>query len=226
MPFVLDLQHEELNYIGRYARPTLELWGSGGVIIKGLLDALGPHGVALKQIQVSGSLTNAAETVVTAQVPSVGVVKFGFDKMEVNLANFTQSFFEALPQTMNGLVAWIVAAIPDFKFVSHSFKYFSHSFVKDATPQEALRALNVRELKSPGITLGNGAIYNYAVPGKKWETQLLIDKSQHVPGGLFVSLEIRIQKGDIDYAQTMMDGRRYLADALAELELVIPETVA
>ncbi len=226
MPFELDLQHEALNYVGRYARPTLELWGSGGVIIKGLLDALGPHGVTLKQIQVSGNLANASETVVTAQVPAVGVVKFGFDKMEVNLANFTEAFFETLPQTMNGLVAWIVTAIPDFKFASHSFSYFSHSFVKDATPQEVLKALNVRELKSPGITLGNGAIYNYAVPGKKWETQLLIDKSQHVPGGLFVSLEIRIHKGDIDYAQMMMDGRKYLADALAELELVIPETVA
>ena len=36
MPFELDLRHEALNYVGRYARPTLELWGSGGVIINGL----------------------------------------------------------------------------------------------------------------------------------------------------------------------------------------------
>ena len=78
----------------------------------------------------------------------------------------------------------------------------------------------------PESPLGNGAIYNYAVPGKKWETQLLIDKSQDVAGGLFVSLEIRIHKGEVDYGQMMRDGRKYLADALAELELVIPETVA
>jgi hypothetical protein len=226
MPFELDLRHEALNYIGRYARPTLELWGSGGLIVKGLLDALGPQGVTLNQIQLTGNVVNAADTMVTAQIPAVGVVKFGFDKMEINLANFTQAFFEALPQTMNGLVAWLVGAIPDFKFASHSFSYFSHSFVKDATPQQVLQALNVRELKTAGITLGNGAIYNYAVPAKKWETQLLIDKSQHIAGGLFVSLEIRIHEGELDFAQMMMEGRKYLADALAELELVIPETVA
>lgn len=225
MPFELDLKHEALNYIGRYARPTLELWGSGGVIIRGLLDALGPHGVTLQHIQVSGS-ANASETVVTAQVASVGIVKFGFDKLEFNFANFTQEFFEALPRTMANLVAWVPKAVPEFKFASHSFSYFSHSFVKDATPQEVLKALNVHELKSAGITLGNGAIYNYAVPGKKWQTQLLIDKSQHLTGGLFVSLEVRINEGEIDYGQVMMDGRKYLADALAELELVIPETTA
>jgi hypothetical protein len=226
MPFELDLQHEALNYTGRYAFPTLELWGSGGVIIKGLLDALGPHGVTLQQIQFSGSLPNASETVVTAYVPAVGAVKFGFDKIEFNFANFSQPFFEAIPRTMNELVEWIAKAVPDFKFASHGFSYFSHSFVKDATPQDVLKALNIRELKSAGISVGNGAIYNCTVPSKNWETQLLIDKSRHLVGGLFVSLDVRIQRGEIDYGQVLMDGRKYLADALAELDLVIPETVA
>lgn len=226
MPFTLDLQYEALNYVGRYGRPTLELWGNGGLIIKGLLDALGPHGVTLQQIQVAGNLANAAETVVTAQLPGIGTVKFGFDKMEVNLANFPQAFIEELPATMNNLVAWVAKAVLDFRFASHSFSYFSHSFVKDSTPQEVLKMLNVRELKSTGISLGNGAIYNYAVPSKKWETQLLIDKSRHLPGGLFVNLEVTINEGEIDYGRLILDGRKYLADALAELELVMPETMA
>src|SRR5271157_1237202 len=148
MPFELDLQHEALNYTGHYARPTLELWGNGGVIIRGLLDALGPHGVTLQQIQVSGSLANASETVVTAHVPAVGAVKFGFDKMEFNFAKFSHAFFEAIPDTMDRLVAWIADAVPDFQFASHRFLYFSHSFVKGGTPQEVLKTLNVRELGS------------------------------------------------------------------------------
>lgn len=226
MPFELDLQHESLNYTGHYARPTLELWGSGGIIIKGLLGALGSHGVTLQQIQVSGALPNASETVVTAHVPGVGAVKFGFDKIEFNFARFSPAFFEAIPNTANALVAWIVKAVPDFEFASHRFLYFSHSFVKSTTPQEVLKALNVRELKSAGISVGNGAIFNHTLPAKNWETQLLIDKSQHLPGGLFVSLDLTIHTGEIDYGQVMMEGRRYLADALAELNLVIPETVA
>ena len=42
MLFPLDLGHEVLNYTGNNARPALELWGSGGVIIKGLLTHLVP----------------------------------------------------------------------------------------------------------------------------------------------------------------------------------------
>jgi hypothetical protein len=226
MPFQLELRHEVLGYTGHYARPALELWGSGGVIIQGMLDALGPHGVRLQHIQVTGSGANASETLVTAQVPSVGTVKFAFDKLEFNFANFTQAFFEAIPKTMDGLVAWMVKAVPDFKFASHKFSYFCHSFVKDSTPQEALRAVNARELKSAGISLGNGAIFNYTVPSKSWQTQLLIDKSHHLVGGLFISLELQIHTGKIDYAQVVLDGRKYLADALAELGLMIPEASA
>lgn len=226
MPFELDLQHETLRYTGHYASPTLGLWGSGGVIIKGLLDALGQHGVTLQQIQVSGALPNASETVVTAHVPRVGAVKFGFDKIELDFSNFSPAFLEAMPSTLNDLVVWIVKAVPDFKFASHRFFYFSHSLVKNATPQEVLKALNVREVKSAGISVGNGAIYNHTVPSRNWETQLLIDKSQQLAGGLFVSLDLVIRTGEIDYGQVMIEGRRYLAEALAELDLVIPEAVA
>ena len=223
MPFQLDLRHEVLNYTGNYARPALELWGSGGVIIKGLLDALGPHGVTLQQIQVSGTLPNASETIVTAQVPGAGLVKFGFDKIEFSFSNFSQAFFEAIPKTMGELTAWIIKVVPDFKFASHSFSYFSHSFVEDSTPQEVLKAVNARELKSAGISVGSGAIFNYTVPSRNWETQLLVDKSRHLTGGLFISLDVRIHAGEIDYAQLIMDGRKYLADALAELDIVMPE---
>lgn len=225
MPFKLDLRHETLNYVGHYARPALELWGAGGLMIKGLLDSLGQHGVTLQQIVVSGSMSNASETVVTAHVPGVGAVKFGLDKLEFNFANFSAPFFEALPQTMVGLVSWIAKAVPNFKFASHRFSYFSHSFVEDSTPQEALKALNVRELKSAGISVGNGAIFNYTVPRKNWEIQLFIDKSQGLVGGLFVSLNLQINTGEIDYFATMMDARSYLADVLGELDLVMPETV-
>jgi hypothetical protein len=182
--------------------------------------------VTLQQIQISGALPNASETVVTAQVPGVGAVNFGFDKIELTFANFSPAFFEAMPSIINGLVAWIPKVVPNFNFASHRFFYFSHSFVKDATPQDVLKALNVRELRSAGISVGNGAIYNYAVPSRNWDTQLLIDKSQHLAGGLFVSLDVTIHTGEIDYGEVMMSGRKYLADALAELDLVIPEAVA
>ncbi len=128
-------------------------------------------------------------------MPAVGTVKFWFDKIEFSFSNFSQAFFETIPKTMGELTAWIIKAVPDFKFASHSFFYFSHSFVEDSTPQEVLKAVNTRELKSAGISVGSGAIFNYTVPSRNWETQLLIDKSRHLAGGLFISLDVRIHTG-------------------------------
>jgi hypothetical protein len=225
MAFKLDLRHEALNYTGNYVRPVLELWGSGGLMIKGLLDALAPHGVTLQQIVASGSMPNAADTVITAHVPNVGAVKFAFDKLEFNFSNFSSPFLEALPETMVGLVSWIARAVPDFSFASHRFSYYSHSFVEGSTPQEALKVLSVRELKNAGISVGSGAIFHYTIPTKKWETQLLIDKSLYLTGGLFISLDLHLLTGEIDYSEMLIESRKYLADILAELGLVLPELI-
>jgi hypothetical protein len=220
MPFQVEIRHEALNYTGIYVKPALELWGNGGAIIKSLLDNLGPHGTTFQSIQVSNPVPNASDTSVTAQVPQGGgTVKFGFDKLEFKFANFNSQFFEAIPTFMSNLSAWLHKA-PDFKFASHHFTYFVHGFVKDSTPQEALRGL-VKELKSAGISTGNGAIFNQTVPSKSWETQLLVDKSRHLTGGVFISLELLIKKGEIDYAQVVKEGREYLASALSELNLEI-----
>jgi len=83
-------------------------------------------------------------------------VKFGFDKIEFSFSNLSQAFFEAMPKTIGELTAWIIKVVPDFKFASHTFSYFSHSFVEDSTPQEVLKAVNARELKSAGISVGSG----------------------------------------------------------------------
>jgi hypothetical protein len=158
MPFELDLQHEVLNYTGLFATPVMELWGSGGAIIRALLDALGEHGVTLKQIQIGGGQNSASDTVVTAVVPNVGPVKFAFDKLEFSFTGFTTEFFESIPRLMESLASWLTRVSPVFKFASHSFSYYSHSFVKGSTSKAVLDTLNVRELKSVGISLGNGAI--------------------------------------------------------------------
>lgn len=224
MPFLLDLRHESLTYKGQYAKPAMELWGNGGAIVKWMLDSLGPHGVTLPQIKLGGNLPSQSEWLVLAEVPGVGPVKFSFDKLEFNFINFSQDFFASLPETMDSLVEGLRRMVPDLKFSSHSFVYFCHSFVKDGTPQDALRAVNPVGLKDAGISLGNGAIFNYTVPSRNWETQLTIDRSRHLTGGLFLSLDVRINSGDIDYEQVIQDSREYLAGILQELNLALPET--
>lgn len=223
MPFELDLKYEALNYRGTYAQPSLELWGRGGVIIKGLLDSLRPYGVTLQHVQVSTNLLSAADTIIVAQIPTVGTVKFSFDKIEFNFTNFSQEFFASIPRMLNSLAAWLSATVPEFRFSSHGFVYFCHSFIKDGTPQDALLTVNSRALDSAGISAGNGMIFNYRLPSKNWETKLLIDKSEQLTGGLFMSFDMRINCGEIDYENVMLEGRRYLAGILNQLNLTLPE---
>jgi hypothetical protein len=223
MPFELDIRHENLSYVGRFAYPLFELWGSGGVILKGLYGALASYGVTLQNVQVHGNVQSASEPVVTVQVPKFGALKFSFERIEFSFEDFTVEFFESIPALLNAAVLWIVKAVPGFKFVSHQFTYFTHAFVKDSTPEQVLRGVNIRELKSAGISLGNGAIFNFSVPQKNWETQLIMDRSKHLNGALFVSLAVTVRSGEVEYAKLLEEGRAYFRGILSELELSIPE---
>ena len=223
MPFELDVRHENVSYVGKFAYPTFELWGSGGIITKGLYDALAPYGVTLQNLQVSSTIANVAESVVTVYVPSFGSLKFSFEQIEFSFANLTVEFFESIPAILNAATLWITKAVPKFKFASHQFTYFTHAFVKDSTPEQVLQTVNPQKLKSAGISLGNGAIFNSSVPSKNWETQLILDKSKYLTGGLFVSLAVIVRAGDVEYGKLMEDGRAYLRGILSDLDLNIPE---
>lgn len=220
MPFELDVRHENLSYVGKFAYPPFELWGS---VLKGVFDALSPYGVTLQNLQVTPSLPNAAEPIVTAVFQNVGALKFSLERIECNFANFTAEFFESIPALLSAAVGWMTKATPSLRFSSHRFSYFTHAFVKDSTPADVLRTLSPRELKSTGISLGNGVIFHSSVPQMGWETQLIVDKSQFLTGGLFVNLIVSIGAGEVEYAKLMGEGRTYLREALAELDLRIPE---
>jgi hypothetical protein len=224
MPFDLDLRHESLIYKGFYSRTPLELWGQGALIIRWLLESLGPYGVTLQHIKFAGQQATLTEWIVLAEVSNFGSVKFSFDKLEFSFVNFTESFFESIPRLMDALVEGLGRLVKDFGFTSHEFVYFCHSFVKEGTAQDAMKDLSVLDLKSAGISLGNGAIFNYTVPAKGWETQLMIDRSRFIKGGLFINLDVKINRGAINYGQVVMDAREYLGGILQELNLALPET--
>jgi hypothetical protein len=223
MPFQLDLRHESLTYKGQYSRPPLELWGKGASIIAWFLESLAPYGVTLQHIKFAGQQATLTDWVVLAEVSNFGSVKFSFDKLEFNFINFSQAFFESVPQMMDRLVDGLGRIVENFEFSSHGFVYFCHAFIKDGTVQDAMKALSPPELKGAGISLGNGAIFNHTLPSKSWETQLIIDRSHLVAGGLFISLDVKISSGNINYSQVVMDARQYLGELLQELNLALPE---
>lgn len=223
MPFDLDIKHETLNYVGKFARPTFELWGRGGLILENLYNALKPHGVSLSNFQVTGNGPTVADPVITVSIAGVGYLKFSFDKIEFSISNFTTDLFQALPSILQGYTVWISGSVPHFRYASHSFSYYTHAFVKDATPETVLKNMNVRSLSSAGICVGNGAIFNYSLPEKNWEIQFIADKSRQLAGGIFLNLSVTINEGEQTFGEILLEGREYLRNILSELNLRLPE---
>ncbi len=223
MPTTLDLRHETLGYTGNFARPTFELWGAGGVIVRQIYEALSPYKVSLQNFQLASALSSAADTILTVQVGST-LLKFSFEKVDVTFTAFSEEEFQAIPNFLNASTAWLGRSVPDFQFSTHQIQYFSHSFLKEASADEFLKATNPKKLKSAGFDLGTGAIFHRSVPQKKWVTQLILDRSQSIPGALFIGLSIRIEAGLVNYDSLLVEGRTYFGEFLGELGLTLPDS--
>jgi hypothetical protein len=219
----LDVRWETLNYTARYARPTFSLWGQGGKIVEGLYDALSRYGVTLENITGTPTLQNASAPLLTIAIGNSGTLKVAHDRLEFSFSNFTTDFFQSLPQLFSGCTQWLRGAVPKFQFATHQFHYFIHSYVKEATTEGVLKTINPMTLKSGGLSLGHGAIFNHLLPDRKWITQLIIDRSSFLPDALFVALNLTVSYDDIKYETLILEGREYLDSLLEGFDLSLPQ---
>ncbi len=219
MSSILDIRYESLAYTARFARPPFELWGAGGKVVREIYEALAPYKVTLRHFQLSSSISSAADTIVTVQMGTT-VLKFSFEKIEVSFSGFSDEEFRGIPKFLQLSTGWLGK---EFQFASHEVAYFMHSVLKEKDVDEFLGTINPNPIKSAGINLGDGAIFNRAVPDKSWITQLTIDRSQHVPGALFIGLNITIVTGLIRYESLLVEAREYFANAIGELGLAVPD---
>lgn len=222
MPYVMDLKQELLNYTARFQRPALNLFGAGERIVRGLYDAFAPFSVPLTSFQLP-ALGNAGETVVTVRLGDVGTSKFSYEKTELIFSNFSEDFFQSIPKILAASTDWLRAADSAFKIASHSFTYFSHSLLKGSNVAEYLTKVHPFNLKSGGVSLGTGAIFNMVDSERNWQTQLMVDRSVSLDGGLFVSLSIITKADKIDYDKMMVEAREYFGALIKEIDLELPE---
>ena len=219
----LDVRWETLNYTARYARPAFSLWGQGGKIVEALYDALSRYGVTLENITGTATLANASAHLLTITIGNSGNLKIAHDRLEFSFSNFTTDFFQSLPQLFSACTEWLRVAVPKFQFATHQFQYFTHSYIKESTTEEVLKTVNPVILKSAGLSLGHGAIFNHVLPDRKWKTQLIIDRSSFLPDALFVSLNFSISSDDVKYEALILEGRQYLDSLLEGFDLSLPQ---
>ena len=83
-------------------------------------------------------------------------------------------------------------------------------------------------LRTPGPTSagtadGHGAIFNWKVPEKRWNTQLLIDKSLAVSNGLFLMFSVNVAADKVNFADLAGHAQEYLVGVLGDLALEFSE---
>jgi hypothetical protein len=221
MPTTIDIQHELLTYTGFFDQPTLSLWGNGGTIVRGFYEAFASYNMTLRNFQIHGTTPTPADPIVTVTVGSA-IVKFSFESIEVTFTSLSEQELRNIPTFLGASISWLKKAVPEFKFRSHSIAYFQHSLLKGATVEKILAAVGPKKLDLPGVDLGSGLIINRSVPEKYWTTQLVIDRSAAFPGGLFLSVNIKVGTGAVEYGKLFEEGMSFYADILRVLGLESP----
>jgi hypothetical protein len=219
MAATLDIRHESLAYTAKFARPPFSLWGLGGRIVGGIYEALAPYGITLQNIQLSPSAPTPADTLVTVQLGTT-VLKFSYEKIEISFSGFGEEEFRAIPKFLGLATGWLQK---EFPFASHQAFYFCHALLKEGGTDDFLKRISPNPIKSAGIDLGSGTVFYRAVPERSWTTQLTLDKSQHIPGGLFIGLKVAIASGTVNYDSLLTQGAEYLRNALGDLGLALPQ---
>lgn len=221
MPYELLVQQNQLVHNGLFARPLFELWGDGKTILRGLFEALSPFGATLPDMHIQSVQATPADPVVTVNIGVKGTLTFRLDRIESTFFNFTDEFLREIPKIIESSARWIRAAVPSFKFSSHGLIYSSHSQLSKYTIEEVLKSVGTKTLKSGGVDKGTGAIFHWAVPQKNWTTQLVLDRSVVLAGGLYMMFNLLVTADAVEYDSLAKEGRKYLDDLLAELGLVL-----
>jgi len=220
MPATIDIQHEILTYTAVFERPVLRLWGNGGAIVGGFLEALAPFNVSLRNFQIHTTAA-PADPVVTITSGSA-TIRFSFGGLDVTFTGFSDAELRGIPSFLDASSSWLKKSIPEFKFSSHTFAYLQHSFLKGETVERFLATINPSKLALPGLDIGSGAIFNRSIPERYWTTQLVLDRSAPFPGALFLGLSVKIGIAEVEYEKLFAEGMSLYLEALKALNLESP----
>ena len=104
---------------------------------------------------------------------------------------------------------------PERGIRSHQITYTAHGELEARSVEETLGQFRIHAPKQDGVSKCTGVIFHWQVAEKGWETQLTLDESILLKGGLFLSLLIRTEKNLTDFTEVLKDGHVYLTRVLA-----------
>lgn len=217
MPYQLEIENNQLTHTGSFARPLLDLWGDGKAVLQGLYKAFSPHGAAFAAIRNESASASPPDQVVSVTLGPRSVHRFRLDRTETTVQDFSEEDLRKFPSLLEASSRWIREAVPSFSFSSHLFSYTAHGRLKSGVAGDMLKALGPAAPKAGGSDLGTGVIFHWRGPSPGWQTQLVLDHSVKLSGGLFVLFTLVIATDDIDYAKLAGEAQEYLYGVLSEI---------
>lgn len=215
----LSIQRNQVRYVGLFVRPAFPLWGNGAAILQGLYEAFSKFHVGIADFTNVAASANPADQAVTVRLGTNAEYRFGFDRVEATLTNFTDRDLDALPDVLQQADQWLRSVVPEFSFLTHTVAYHSHSGVSPGTSEEVLAALPSARLPNREHSRESGIIYHFDVPERELGLHLTLDHSLSIEDGLFIDYTAIRRSGDIDYVDWLKDLRQELDSALESLGL-------
>ena len=198
----LAVQTNGLDYVGTYSRPAFSLWGQGAKVVSGLYDAFTPMGVSLSQISSKSGGDGVASESVNVLLGKRGIFQFRFDRVAVSKKDFTDAELIDFPSVAKAGIDWLLRAAPETEFESHTFSYAGHAEILGSDSREYLSSLLYPDLEV-GHDLGSGIIFHREIPIRSAKMELTVDHSKVIEGGLFLSFVVDIERGFLDYRDSI-----------------------
>lgn len=212
-----NVQTNQLDYVAAFSRPALALWGDGARILQGLYDSFEGLHQGLNDIKVEGDAAYPAQQAVTVAIRPNAYYRFRFERVEVQMVNFSPAQLASLPDILSRGDRWLRSSVQYLEFQSHVVSYSSHSKLEGATSSDILAGLTGAAFPILGERTGTGIIYRSKLPSRGWRTQLTLDHSLVVPDGLFVYFEILMSADQIEYGEALSFAQQLLDGAIANV---------
>jgi hypothetical protein len=220
--FILKEQRNQIGYTGFYRRPMVEWLGKFVEPTKALLEASLPYGFGLDSLQINTGTQFANQQCVQMYFGLQGNYSCKLDRSEAVFWNLNSDGILRAAEILGGTDAVLRKLSPEWELKSHQFIYSTHNILDEKSVAELLGQFKIPAPKSGGNHTRTAPIFYWEVPDKGWQTQLTVDASQVIPGGVFLSLTLLTEKDRVEFQQILEEGRAYVKSILKELNISFP----
>lgn len=225
MTVSLTINQDQLTYHALFSRPVFSFLDNRSRVFEGLLTTFSEYDVGVTNISIEGVFSNPSSFGINIGLGSFGLFRVRYDRLEWFATDFDDEVIEGFGNLLQRAANWLRSEIDGFSFKSHLLQYLCHAKLLEGDAKEFLLTLPRQFDPDFGENLGNGLILNWRDEELGGRSQLLVDHSLVVTGGLAIQMLAVIDGDALDYAKMQERGWNIFDQALKKIGLEVEEEV-